>query len=67
MKSRWTARSTVFAAAILIVGSIALFLHDMNGHEYVLLAGTVHAFIVARAVGEDVASKQNAAPKDEGK
>jgi len=51
--TRWLARSTVFAAAILIVGSIALFKGLLSGHDFVWLATVVHTFVVGRAVAED--------------
>ena len=51
--TRWLARSTVFAAAILAVGSVALFKGLLSGGEFVTLATVVHTFIVGRAVVED--------------
>jgi hypothetical protein len=53
IKSKWLARSTVFAIAILAVGSVALLRGVMSGHDYVELATVIHAFIIGRAIAED--------------
>lgn len=46
-------RSTTFAWLFSIAGVVALFMRLLTGHEFVLLVGAVHTFVIVRAISED--------------
>ena len=63
IRSRWFARSTVFAAFF----SVTSFLLAKTGHltgEYVAMCTAVQAMIVGRAIAEDHFGSKTSKPED---
>lgn len=54
----WLARTTVFAAAIFVVGSVLCFHAKLSGAEWIAMIGIVQGLVVLRAVASDYHDRQ---------